>query len=558
MFKKSICSTKPTLFEGVSQHLKGKRLSGLEDLNAWQNCFYSEITSKVPEEVLSPLYHTDFGRANAPIRILIGMIILKEGNDWTDEQLFEACDYNLLVHRALGFTNLSDQSPSPATYYNFKLALFHYEKDTGINLLEPVFQSITKGQIFHYKVSGKNVRMDSKLTHANLAKTTRLQMALGVIIKFYKSLSKENKALLGTEEKELLEDIIGKSPEQYSYQFNKETAAEQLIKIGELVFKLCTLYKDLQSEEYTILSRLWNEHFELVESEDEADKTPKPKDMSKQGGTPLQSAHDPQATYRNKPGSKKQQITGYVTNIAETCAEKEEGQPGPLNLITDVQTETATTSDDKFLESSLERTREVLSNKIENVLTDGAYNSEYNENLSRQEKESFNLLVTAIQGIQCEYEFEKLEDGNYKVFDPRNGVEQTTTKTPSGKYRIDEHHRPYKYRYLEEKTIINYFRRKEMEDYPKWVYGLRANSESTIHQMYCKLNGMKTKYRGKFKHQYYAICRAMWVNFKRINAHLLGFIEKQIKSNNTITGRVMVAHTMILSLLIFNINFDKI
>ena len=526
MFRKSQSSSPPNLFEGISHHLSSRKIRHLEDGNAWHNSFYREITSRIDESIFSPLYESNNGRPNASIRILVGMLILKEGNDWTDEQLFESCDYNILVGYALGLTNFSDSVPSPATYYNFKLALLEYEQSKGIKLLDNCFQSLTKDQILRYGVSGKSVRMDSKLIHSNVAKNTRLQLCLGVLTKFYKSLDKQQSSLLSPSDETLLKEISSKSVEAYTYRLNKQSAGERLQTCGHLLFRLLDLYENLQSEAYTLLKRLSKDHFELVQATDSSanqKQLPKPKDTKGQSGSTLQSAHDPDAAYRNKPGSKKQVITGVVCNITETCAispAPKEGMPKekPLNLITDVQTEKATFSDDKFFMPAIANTRKLLQDEIENALTDGAYNSIINEQFSNFDDADFNWYLTAIQGAQGYYDFEQIDEQTYKVTDRRDGRVQTTVLTKKGKYRIVEHHAKPKYRYFEQKTITNYFRRKQMENYPQWVHSLRANSEATIHQVFCKLNGPKSKYRGLFKHHMYAINRCFWTNFKRIHA----------------------------------------
>ena len=523
MFKKSQTSSSPSLFAGISQHLNGRKIKQLEDSNAWHNCFYQEITSRIDENIFSPLYVSDNGRPNSSIRILVSMLILKAGNDWTDEQLFEACGFNILVSYALGLTNLSDSVPSPATYYNFKLALLEYEQEKGITLLEKCFQSLTKDQILRYEVSGASVRMDSKLIHSNVAKNTRLQLCIGVLAKFYKSLKEHSASLLSPSDKELLEEISSKSVEQYTYRLNKQSASKRLETFGALLFRLLDLYQDIESKEYALLKRLWQDHFELVEQDDTEENEPKPKDTKGQPGSTLQSAHDPDAAYRNKPGSKKQVITGFVCNITETCAVSpsvEEGKVAekPLNLITDVQTEKATFSDDKFFMPAIENTRKLLQDEIANALTDGAYNSIINEQFSHFDEASFNWYLTAIQGAEGHYDFEQIDEQTYKVTDRRDGKVQTTVRTKKGKYRITENHAKQTYRYFEQKTITNYFRRKQMENYPQWVHALRANSEATIHQVFCQLNGMKSKYRGLSQHHQYALNRCFWTNFKRIQA----------------------------------------
>jgi hypothetical protein len=75
---------------------------------------------RVDESIFSVLYTDGKGAPNASIRVLIGMMILKEGQGWSDEQLFENCEYNLLVRSALGLMSLEDAAPVSSTYYLFR------------------------------------------------------------------------------------------------------------------------------------------------------------------------------------------------------------------------------------------------------------------------------------------------------------------------------------------------------------------------------------------------------------------------------------------------------
>ena len=500
--------------------MRGKRLKQLEDDSAWQNKFYKEITSRIDETIFSPMYSDATGRPNASVRQLVAMLILKEGNDWTDEQLMEACSFNLLVMRALGLVNLDDQAPCRATYYNFKVSMAVYEQRHGVNLLDKAFRALTNDQVLRYKVNGATIRMDTKLLHSNVAKMTRLQLALGVVAKFYKSLSQKDVGRLYRKDKELLGSIVSQSPEQYTFRLDKQSAARQLNRLGHLVAKLINIFSGQKTAEYELLCRLWQDHFELVKQDDDQDPTPRPKDMSKGKGTTIQSPHDPQATYRNKPGSKRQVITGYVSNIVDCCSTARE-----LNLIVDVQTAVATTSDNKFFKPAIKRSRGVLANTIENVLSDGGYNSEANARLSTSQPGAFNWYITALQGAYGYYDFEQIQEDVYQVTDRRTGVVQITKRTEGGKYRIEQHNTVKPYRYLDQKTIDNYFRRQAIASYPDWVKGKRANGESTIHQLFCKLNGLKTKYRGLHKHHNYVLARSFWVNFRRISAYLIKSTE---------------------------------
>jgi len=520
MFKKSKLSTVPTLFTGLSQQIGEKKIKVLEDPEAWQNRFYDVITSRIDESIFKELYCDGNGRPNAPIRQLIGMQILKEANDWTDEQLFESCSFNILVMRALGLNNLSDNLPSPATYYNFNLANLNHEQDTGINLIDVAFTKLSTDQVLRFNINGSAIRMDSKLIQSNIAKMTRLQLALSVVIKFYKSFVSGMEQVLSKAEQKELELICSKLPEQHTYRLTKESSHKYLEKLGELIQKLIEKYSGLETEEYLLLNRFFEEHFEVDKQDNQS--PPKPRTMKGQGGNTLQSPHDPEATYRNKPGTKPQKVAGFISNITDTCYEGEDKEEAKnhLSLITSVQTEPVTYSDDKFFIEAVNRSEEVLNSKIKSVLTDGAFSSYENEqklNDQADKGEKIKWYHTGMQGAEGHYDFEQISEDKYKVTDKRTGLEQITKKTAGGKFRITEHEDvKAKYRYFKLKTIMNYFRRKAKETYPKWVFGQRANGESTIHQVFCKLDGHKTRYRGLHRNHCYVLARCFWVNFKRI------------------------------------------
>ena len=45
------------------------------------------------------------------------MMILKEGEGYSDQKLFENCHFNLLTRKVLGLTNIDDPVPAESTYY---------------------------------------------------------------------------------------------------------------------------------------------------------------------------------------------------------------------------------------------------------------------------------------------------------------------------------------------------------------------------------------------------------------------------------------------------------
>ncbi len=75
-------------------------------------------------------------RPNTPVNVLVGLEILKSGNGWTDEELYDHFSYDLQVRYALGYRNLSDGDFSLRTVYNFRQRLSQHMQETGENLLD--------------------------------------------------------------------------------------------------------------------------------------------------------------------------------------------------------------------------------------------------------------------------------------------------------------------------------------------------------------------------------------------------------------------------------------
>ena len=115
MFQKSSAQTMPDIFSNIYEQLDAGRQKQLNDKGAWHNLFYQHITGSVDESPFAKLYDERMGSPNAPIRLLVGMMILKEGFGWSDEYLYEETDFDLRTMKALGLNNVNDEVPCMAT-----------------------------------------------------------------------------------------------------------------------------------------------------------------------------------------------------------------------------------------------------------------------------------------------------------------------------------------------------------------------------------------------------------------------------------------------------------
>ena len=169
MFKKSELHTQGNLFSSVPSMLEGKSLSQYKDTDSWHNQFRKQIVSRIDETIFSVLFSAKMGAPNSPVSKLVGMMVLKEAFGWSDFQLFEHCRFNLLVRSALGLFNMNDEIPADSTYYLFRKRIHQHNRENNDDLLQKAFETVTRGQIKDFEVSGKSIRMDSKLFGSNIA-----------------------------------------------------------------------------------------------------------------------------------------------------------------------------------------------------------------------------------------------------------------------------------------------------------------------------------------------------------------------------------------------------
>ena len=177
MFKKSDQNKQLDAFSSPTEYLKGSTMNYYLKNDSWHNLFRIQVVMRVDESIFSVLYTELTGAPNASIRVLIGMMILKEAYGWSDEQMFEHCNYNLLVRSSLGLMTLDDSVPVASTYYLFRRNLLAYNKQHGEDLYKKCQENITASQILEFNVSGKQVRMDSKLIGSNISWYSRYELS---------------------------------------------------------------------------------------------------------------------------------------------------------------------------------------------------------------------------------------------------------------------------------------------------------------------------------------------------------------------------------------------
>ena len=500
MFKKSNKESQLDAFSSVPTLLEDSAFKQYSDQGHWHNQFRDQVVMRIDESLFGVLFNTTTGAPNAPVRILIGMMILKESFGWSDSQLFEHCRFNLLVRSALGLFNMNDPLPVESTYYLLRKRMYDHQKQGGEDLMGTVFAHITTGQIKEFDVNGRSIRMDSKLIGSNIALFSRYEIIHHTLCMFFKTLDTAAKSMLSAADLELLENLATEEPLKTVYRSTREEIKGRLQPIGILSYKLLTLFGNLQTESFQLLQRVFNEQYKITE-----DKRIELRPKEEISSSSVQSPHDPDSAYRNKGDQK---VKGYSVNITDTCSQDS------LNLITNVLVEKANTPDTAFVEPAIQATMEVTGQTIEKLYADGAYQSPANDSCC----ENIDMVFTGIQGGESKYDLEMTPEG-LLVTDTQTGEQMKAVLCKKHKNSKDDRWRiktPNGHYYFNQQAIRSSHVRRQMKQRPLEELHKRNNVEASIFQLSFPLRNNKSKYRGLLKQKAWAYCRCLWINLVRI------------------------------------------
>lgn len=328
MFRETDTDIQMSLFDNPAD-LMGKRAAKkYDDPKAWFNQFFALVTSQVDESVFKPLFKEgNMGAPTASLCRLVAMSVLKEGFGCSDEDLVERLYYDLLSRKALGLIHIEDEAPSIDTYYLFRRRICEYAEATGENLMETCFSRLTGFQAAKFKISGRAIRIDSKLIGSNIAWYPRYELIHKTFLQeIGQYMSRLNPSFRKRTRPWLEEDA-----KQTVYRSNLETIRQRLGELGSLVYAILVRVKAKDG----LLKRVFDEQY-IVEH---GQVTPRDKKLIVAGS--VQNPNDPDAEYRQKG---QQKVRGFSVNIAETTDQREEAP----YLITGVQVEGATAADNAF------------------------------------------------------------------------------------------------------------------------------------------------------------------------------------------------------------------
>jgi hypothetical protein len=510
-------------------HFLGEKRRKLMD-TSWAALFREHILCELPVNKVAPFFNETFGRPTKELYTALGVLVLQQVHDLTDEETVMQLAFNLQWHYALDIVEESDEAKylCAKTLWNLRDLVIENHLD------EILFECSAEVLAKVFNVDTSVQRMDSVHIKSNMRRLGRIGIFVKSIHAFLINLKRQHQELFGA----LAQDLVER------YLQDKALSCFSLIKPSEAQKTLETVSGDLfhlvqrfadhaqvsSMYSYATLVRVLKEHCE-IKAEDGASAQITVKASREIPSDSLQNPSDPDATYDGHKGQ------GYQVQVMETycTAEDEQEREKTLNLITHVQVQRACESDARALIPALESSQERGLAPTQ-VLADSLYGSD--ENTKKAAAMGVEVVAPAM-GV------EKEDSLSFSAF--TFSEKGKITACPQGHAPVKVKHKKHRYtaafdssrciqcpfaqecpvkpgkkhHYLryEEKTMrIAKRRAKEQTPEFKDKYRWRAGIEATMSE-YDRSTGVKrVRVRGFPAVRYCATLKAIGVNLFRATA----------------------------------------
>ena len=365
---------------GMNDNLYNLSERGMKMLRgSWAEDFANHIFPNLPEEPFSVLFSdNDASKPNVPINIILGLFMLKEQFDLTDEEMTHQLLFNIQFQYALHTSSFAEQPINDNTFRRFRNKVAEYEEHTGIDLVKEAFKTLRDRISGVMGMNPALKRVDSLMISAGCRRLSRLDIMSETLRLASRELSKSGKA---TALSGKYYDKDGSGSKDVGYRLKREDIAkkmEEMLQDAQALLAECPAeLKD--SEEFANLCRMVGDQSKMA---DDGRILKEGKEISPES---MQTPHDPDATYRKKAG--KDNI-GYVANIEETC-------DGSKRLITDYDLQKNTFSDAKFGEDMIDALPDG-GGEVETIVVDGSYAS--TELIGKAAKKNVEIVTTSLIG----------------------------------------------------------------------------------------------------------------------------------------------------------------
>ena len=501
-------------------YLGPKRRKELE--SSWAGLFQKKILPELPVDTLRKHYHDWNGRPTKELYSMIGLMILQQMHDLTDEQAVEQFCFNIQWHYALNITNPGDS----ASYVSHKSLWSMRDKLATDGIYHEIFDSSLQTLAKSFQVDLKKQRMDSVHIKSNMRHMGRIGLFVKTIKKFLNNLRRQHRNLFDKLDSDLTNRYLDKKTESIFAMVKPSESTKTLDQLADDTFfltqRFATVSRVNDMSSFKLLTRLFKEQCVIAEGENEADKKAVARPNKDVPSDSLQNPSDPDAGYSGHKGK------GYQAQILENYSDDDK----QLSLLTHVEVESADKHDANALLPALEnlQQREMAPQEL---LADSLYGSDTN---CEQGQDQYNTEVVApvMPGNQKKTSLAEFTvDERGRITSCPRGVSPERVKRKKGNYSaafpvsscsdcpnlnecpVSKGKKAYYYRYKEKDIRVAARRRHEQSDAFKGRYRYRAGVEATMSEFDRRTGVKHLRVRGIKAVTFAVIMKAIGLNILR-------------------------------------------
>jgi hypothetical protein len=331
--------------------------------------FRDHVLFALPVDKIFKNYHWAMGRPTKELYAMLGVMILQQMHDLTDEETIHQYAFSIEWHYALDITDESDQASylCPKTLWTMRFVL------TQQNLYRVLFESVTDHLAKVFSVDTSKQRCDSVHIFSNMRHLGRIGLFRHTIKKFLINVKRHHKDLFEMLDKGLTDRYLSKQGEAVFSMVKPSESIRTLETLGADLFFLIERFKSHEQiigmSSYPLMVRLLKEQCCVEQDAETQVQRVSIKPNKEVPSDSLQNPSDPEASYDGHKGQ------GYQMQVSETYSQEEETKT--LSLITEVIAEPAHKSDTDALVPLIEATQK-RGLGPEKALVDGAYGSDEN------------------------------------------------------------------------------------------------------------------------------------------------------------------------------------
>jgi len=507
-------------------HLGPKRRKLLD--SSWSGLFQQEILPILPVNTLRSHYHEWNGRPTKELHSMIGMMLLQQMHDLTDEQAIEQFCFNIQWHYALNITSPEDA----ASYICGKSIWTMRDRLSTEEAYNDIFATTLKRLAEIFKADLSKQRLDSVHLQSNMRHLGRIGLFVKTIKNFLNNLKRQHRNFFDLLDHELIKRYLSKNTESLFASVKPSDSTRTLDQLAtDLLtltdrFSSVTTVQDMSTLKQLI--RLFKEQCVIEYKKDSTEQKAVAKPNKDVPSDSLQNPSDPDAGYSNHKGK------GYQAQVVENYVETNtpEEKEKQLSLITYIDIESADKHDANALLPAIEdlKERDVTPKEI---LADSLYGSKSNCKKAKEEHD-VEVIAPLMPGSQKYFHLSKfsLDEQGCITSCPCGIAPKSTNQTKKGFSAVfpseiclqcesfdvcpvKEGTKACYYRYKEEDIGTAHRRRYEESLAFKDKYRYRAGVEATMSEFDRRTGVKHLRVRGLKAVRFAVVMKAIGLNIFR-------------------------------------------